>query len=284
MVRVAMLTTCAMLAFAGNSVLCRLALGKASIDAAGFTGIRLLSGAVVLCLALKITSRKSKTGWCGNWLAASALFCYATAFSFAYLSLSAGTGALILFGAVQLTMILAARLSGEHLKRAEFTGTILAFVGLVYLVLPGVTAPSLTGTLLMAGAGIAWGIYCLCGRSTANPLVETAHNFALTVPMALALGICFINHSHISAKGALLSILSGGIASGAGYAVWYAALRGLSATRAAIVQLSVPLLATLGGTIFLAEEISLRQIIAAAGILGGIALAVVKRRCPESSV
>lgn len=276
--RVTCSTTFALIAFAGNSVLCRLALGGGTIDAAGFTCIRLASGALVLFLALKLSGRKSAVRQRGSWASAAALFCYAAAFSFAYLTLSTGTGALILFGAVQLTMIIAALLSGERLKQSECVGGCLAFGGLVYLVYPGVTAPSWSGSLLMAGAGIAWGIYCLRGRSTADPLAETALNFLLSLPFVAILSLCFFKGSHWSLTGILLAVLSGGLASGVGYAVWYTALKGMTASKASIVQLAVPLLAAFGGALFLAESISLRLVVAAAAILGGVALALAERR------
>jgi drug/metabolite transporter (DMT)-like permease len=267
-------TSCALVAFAGNSVLCRLALASAAIDAASFTGLRLVSGTLVLALFMACSPRRSRAAARGSWISAAALFAYAAAFSFAYLTLSTATGALILFGAVQLTMLLAAHLSGEPLRRNELIGAGLACVGLCYLVSPGVTAPSLKGALLMAGAGIAWGIYSLRGRSSLDPLAETTRNFALTLPCVALLGLCFFNDSHISLQGGLLALLSGGLASGVGYALWYAALPGMTATRASIVQLAVPLLAALAGTIFLAEALTARLVFAAAAILGGIALAV----------
>ena len=276
--RVIFTASCALLAFAGNSLLCRLALGEGAIDAPGFTVIRLASGALVLALLLKLSRRKASRIERRSWLSAAALFCYAAAFSFAYLTLSAATGALILFGAVQLTMILAALYTRERLKRSEWIGSGLACCGLVYLVYPGVTAPSLAGSLLMAGAGIAWGIYCLRGRSASDPLAETGLNFALALPFALILGLCFFTDSHFSSRGVVLAILSGGVTSGVGYALWYAALKGMSTTRASIVQLSVPLLAAIGGVVFLAEGISLRLVVAAVAILAGVALAIVDRR------
>ena len=276
--RVAFYTTCALIAFAGNSVLCRLALGGGFIDAASFTCLRLVFGALVLALILNLSRRKAAVRRRGSWASAAALFCYAAAFSFAYLTLSAGTGALILFGAVQLTMIIAAVLSGERLGRSEGVGACLAFGGLVYLVYPGVNAPSWTGSLLMAGAGIAWGTYCLRGRSNAAPLAETTLNFALSLPFVVILGLCFYKDSHCTSTGILLAALSGGLASGVGYVFWYAALKGMTATRASIVQLAVPLLAAFGGGVFLAEGISLRLVMAAAAILGGLALAVAERK------
>ncbi len=270
--RLGLYTSCALIAFAGNSVLCRLALRSGEIDAASFTSIRLVSGAVVLCLALKLFSPKTTAAWRGSWISAAALFSYAAAFSFAYLSLATGTGALILFGAVQMTMIMAALLAGERLKRCEYLGVSLAFGGLVYLVFPGVTAPSLTGSLLMAGAGISWGIYSLRGRNTVNPLAQTAMNFAFSLPFVALLSLCFISQSHLSLSGILLAVLSGGLASGLGYALWYLAVMGMTTTKASIVQLAVPVLAAIGGTLFLAEELSARLIVSTIIILGGVAL------------
>ena len=242
-----------MIAFAGNSVLCRLALAEGSIDAASFTSLRLLSGTLVLVLILKLSSAKNSFRGHGSWLSAAALFCYATAFSFAYNSLQTGTGALILFGAVQLTMIGAALLSGERLWLSESTGAVLAFAGLIYLVSPGIAAPPVTGALLMAGSGIAWGIYCLRGRRVKAPLAETSGNFLLCLPLVALLSLFSRQQWHLSLPGVGLAILSGGIASGIGYVVWYAALRGMTATTAAIIQLIVPALAALGGVIFLSE-------------------------------
>lgn len=276
--RLIITTSSALLAFAGNSVLCRMALGEGAIDAAGFTSVRLVSGALVLALLLKLTRRKAARVDRRSMASAAVLFCYAAAFSFAYLSLSTATGALVLFGAVQLTMIMAALYAGERLRRSEWIGTGLAGCGLVYLVYPGVTAPSLAGSLLMTGAGIAWGIYCLIGRSASDPLAETSLNFALSLPFAVILGLGFSTHSHFSLQGVLLAIFSGGLASGVGYAVWYAALQGMSAARASIVQLTVPLLAALGGVVVLGEEISLRLAVAAVVILGGLTLALSARR------
>ena len=264
----------ALVAFAGNSILCRFALDEGSIDAASFTSLRLISGALVLALILKLSSPKTPIKGHGSWASATALFFYAASFSFAYNSLQTGTGALLLFGAVQLTMIIAALLSGERLRVLEFAGAVLAFAGLIYLVSPGISAPPLTGALLMAGAGISWGIYCLRGRSIKTPLAETTINFALTLPFVVILNIFSLQKAHLSLTGVTLAILSGSITSGIGYAVWYAALRGMTATTASIIQLTVPVLASLGGVIFLSEDISIRFIISTATIIGGVGLAV----------
>jgi drug/metabolite transporter (DMT)-like permease len=213
----------------------------------------------------------------GNWSSAAMLFMYALAFSLAYLSLSAGTGALILFGSVQVTMILAALRSGERPYLLEWLGVMLALGGLVYLVMPGLKAPSPLGSALMVTAGFAWGIYSLRGRGASSPLANTAGNFFYAIPLILAVRLFTLDHLHLSQEGILLAVLSGALASGLGYVIWYAALRGLTATRAAIVQLSVPALAAWGGVVFLGESLSLRLILAGALILGGIALAVTSR-------
>jgi drug/metabolite transporter (DMT)-like permease len=292
--RTAILTTLALIAFAANSVLCRLALGRAAIDAASFSTVRLVSGAIVLLLLTLLFNRRraadrSDTGAAdrpgapdahasakhrGNWTSASMLFLYAVGFSFAYVSLSTGTGALILFGAVQTTMILAALRSGERPDALEWIGLILALAGLVYLVFPGLSAPSPTGSALMAIAGIAWGIYSLRGRGSVDPLGGTTGNFVRAVPMVIVVSLVMLGRLHISFGGASLAILSGGIASGVGYVIWYAALRGMTATRAATVQLSVPVIAAGGGIVFMSEDVSLRLVMAGVLILGGVGMAV----------
>lgn len=274
----ALYTSLAMLAFASNSLLNRLALGQESIDAISYTMVRLVSGALTLWLIASLQRKRTGARVRGNWLSAAMLFLYAIAFSFAYLSLSAGTGALILFGSVQVTMILAALRSGERPQLLEWLGILLALGGLVYLVLPGLEAPSLLGSALMLMAGIAWGVYSLRGRGAGSPLADTAGNFLRAVPLILAVRLVIWDGMELSGSGILLAVLSGAIASGLGYVIWYAALAGLTATRAAVVQLSVPILAAWGGVILLAEDISLRLLLAGALILGGIALAIVRRR------
>jgi drug/metabolite transporter (DMT)-like permease len=202
------------------------------------------------------------------------LFLYAVAFSFAYLSLSAGTGALILFGVVQATMILAGLLSGERPHVLQWAGLLIAVAGLVYLVFPGLSAPSPLGAALMALAGVAWGIYSLRGREARDPIAATAHNFIYSVPLVLGASVLMRTHVHLSVKGVLLALVSGALTSGLGYILWYAALRGLTATRAALVQLVVPVLAAVGGVLFLSESITLRLFISAVAILGGVILAM----------
>ena len=275
-VRIASLTLVTMIAFAANSVLCRLALQHTGIDPASFTVIRLVSGAVMLAILLQW--RRQVPGKAGNWGSALALFAYAAGFSFAYVSLPTGVGALLLFAAVQATMILTGIARGERLRTQQAGGLLLAFGGLVYLLLPGLSAPPLGGALLMIGAGIAWGVYSLRGRKTSDALAATGGNFLRTVPMALALGILGSGDVRVDAGGALYAVLSGAVASGAGYAVWYAALRGLTATSAATVQLSVPVIAALGGVLFLGEAVTLRLVVSSAAILGGVAIVLLARR------
>jgi len=269
-------TASALVAFAANSVLCRLALGRAAIDAASFSTIRLASGALALLLLCQ-GLRSRPFGVRGNWRSAALLFLYAVPFSFAYLSLSAGTGALILFGSVQATMLVAALGTGERPHPLHWLGLTLALGGLVVLVLPGLQAPAPAGAVLMAVGGISWGIYSLRGRSPAGPLAETTGNFIRALPLALAVSLLSVRHLHLSARGILLAVISGAIASGVGYVLWYAALKGLSAARAATVQLPVPVLAAAGGVIVLSESVSLRLVAAAILILGGVALALAGR-------
>lgn len=265
-----------MVAFAANSLLCRLALGEGLIDAASFTTVRMASGA--LTLFLFVLPRWLKAGRApADWRSAALLFAYMACFSFAYLSLSAGTGALLLFGAVQLTMFGAALRAGEHFAVASWAGLSLAVAGLVYLVAPGVTAPDPAGAGLMVLAGAAWGLYSLLGRSARDPLEGTAGNFILAVPLVLVLSLLFPGDLQVSRGGLLLAALSGAVASGLGYVAWYAALRGLTASRAATVQLSVPVIAAVGGVLLLAEPPTLRLVLASAATLGGIAIVLAQK-------
>jgi drug/metabolite transporter (DMT)-like permease len=274
--RVASLTVIAMTAFAANSVLCRLALKSTSIDPASFTTIRLMSGALVLSLIAFVRARTLPRQ--GNWISAAALFVYAAAFSFAYVAMSVGTGALLLFTAVQMTMIAYALWRGERLHGAQWLGFVLSLSGLVALLLPGLNSPPLLQGGLMLGAGIAWGIYSIRGRGCADPGAATSDNFLRAVPMTIALSLVFLARFNFDWNGVLFALLSGAIASGLGYVIWYAALRDLRATSAAAVQLSVPALAALGGVAFLGEAISWRLLLASAAILGGIGLVVVRRK------
>ncbi len=271
-----LLTVLAMLAFAANSLLCRLALGQGLIDAASFATFRLFFGALALTLFM-FPVWKERGRLAADWRAVISLFLYMVFFSYAYRSLGAATGALILFGAVQLTMFSAALRAGERFVPLSWFGLLLALFGLVYLVLPGVTAPDPMGAALMCIAGIAWGLYSLLGKQAADPLEATANNFLLSLPLAILISLVFVRDLHVSKEGIALAAASGAIASGLGYVIWYAALRGLSASRAATVQLSVPAIAAFGGVVFLAEGITLRLLLASAATLGGIALVLAQR-------
>jgi drug/metabolite transporter (DMT)-like permease len=274
------LTALAMLCFAANSLLCRAALAELRIDPATFTAVRLVSGAAFLG-ALTWARHGRKAVEAGRWTSALALFAYAAAFSFAYVGLTAAAGALVLFGAVQATMIGVGWARGERLSWPQALGAALAAAGLVYLLSPGATAPPLKGAALMACAGIAWGVYSLLGRQASaqgrDPTLETAGNFLRSVPLCLALAPFAIS-AHLSAAGAALAVASGALASGAGYAIWYAALKGLNASEAAIVQLTVPAIAAAGGVALLHEPLSPRLLVAAAAILGGVAVVLSARR------
>ena len=265
----------ALIAFAANSVLCRLALGSGAIDASSFTVVRLLSGSIVLLVIIGVTRKSSTQSAKGSWAASFMLFLYAVTFSYAYISLDTGTGALILFASVQITMILLSLISGTRLHFIEWIGVTVAFAGFVYLILPGVTTPSIMGFLLMTIAGIAWGIYTLKGRGSNAPLVDTAYNFFRTTPLVLILVISTISKANYSFEGILLAVISGGITSGIGYTIWYIALGGLSSTQAAVLQLSVPVIAAFGGVIFVAETITFRLAISATFVLGGILMVVI---------
>lgn len=278
-----LLTALALIAFAGNSVLCRLALSDNIIDAASFTSIRLFSGALFLVFLIIITTRKNtketSNNKKGNWLSAFFLFIYAAAFSYAYISLDTGTGALILFGAVQVTMIVADIIKGKKLVLIEWLGLFIAFIGLFYLLLPSATAPSLTGFLLMAMSGIAWGFYTLAGKGSKTPLLDTSGNFLRTLPFIGLLTVLTFTNTELSNQGIILAIASGTITSGLGYAIWYAALAGLTVTNAAIIQLSVPIIAAIGGIIFANESISFVLIISSFLVLGGVLTVIMGKRC-----
>jgi drug/metabolite transporter (DMT)-like permease len=275
-------TIFALVAFAFNSILCRIALGNQAIDAASFTLVRLVSGAITLLAIFSFFGKKDAETQKGNWLSAFFLFAYAVCFSFAYINLTTATGALILFGSVQATMIFAALVQGERPKVLEWLGLIFALGGLIYLVFPGLSAPPLLSSALMGGAGIAWGFYTLRGKGSVNPLADTTGNFVRAVPMIVLITLFFLSQIHLSQKGILLAVLSGAIASGIGYSVWYAALKFHTATRAAILQLCVPALAGIGGVIFLSEIISMRLLLATVLILGGISLAILGRKYDKS--
>ena len=267
-----------MIAFASNSLLCRAALKQTSIDAASFTFVRVFSGAVVLWLVTNLrrmirTTRDVGVG--GNWISALALFLYAAGFSFAYVDVAAGTGALLLFGAVQATMILWGLHKGERLRAIQIVGLVVAMTGLVVLLFPGLSAPPLFGSILMLGAGVAWGIYSLRGKRERNPVTATTGNFVRAVPFAAAVSIIFLRWLDLDIAGVIYAIISGAITSGLGYVIWYSVLPSLKAASAATVQLSAPVLAATGGILLLGEPITLRYVLASIAVLGGIALVVV---------
>jgi len=280
--RTALLTSVALLAFAGNSLLCRLALKQTDIDAASFTSVRLCSGALVLALLVAWRGRGragSAPPWAaGDWTAGLALFVYAAGFSFAYLSLTAATGALLLFGVVQTTMIGWGLWRGERLRPLQWAGLVAASAGLVWLLLPGLATPPLQAGLLMGAAGVAWAVYTLRGRTAGgDPTALTAGNFLRAAPLALGLSLLTAAWARWDAAGLLLAVASGALASGAGYAIWYTALRGLSATRAAILQLAVPALAAAGGVLLLGEPLTPQLLGASLAVLGGVLLVILAR-------
>jgi drug/metabolite transporter (DMT)-like permease len=271
------LTVVAMVAFASNSILCRLALANGSIDPASFTLVRIGSGFGMLWLILVLRGRSHAIH--ASWFAALALFGYATAFSYAYVSLPAGTGALLLFGAVQATMVTTGLIRGEHLALTEWLGLALAIAGVTSLLAPGSSAPSAGGASLMIAAGVAWGIYSLLGRGALDPLAATAGNFFFSLPMAGALfAFATIYGTNVSWPGLVFAGLSGTVASGLGYTIWYSALPAMSATQAASVQLSVPVISAIAGTLMLGELITFRLLSSSVAILGGIAFVIASRR------
>jgi drug/metabolite transporter (DMT)-like permease len=266
-----------MIAFAFNSILCRLALGPQIIDATSFTAIRLVSGTLMLLVILLLSGRRLPKNVGGDWPSSMALFIYAILFSFAYIRLDVGTGALILFVLVQITMIVWGLVRGERPKAVQWIGMAVAMGGLVYLVSPGLSAPAPLGAALMAGSGAAWGVYSLRGRGASDPLAATAGNFLRSVPFVLITLVFVLRDIDLSVYGIVLAVASGSLASGLGYVIWYVALRGLSATRAATVQLTVPVIAAAGGIVLLNETVSLRLVVSAVLILGGVGLALARR-------
>ena len=270
------LSAIALVAFASNSVLCRMALAGGAIDPTGFTILRILSGAATLWVVSAFLRRRSRPS--GSWVSASMLALYAFAFSYAYVSLSIGTGALILMGAVQATMIVAGIRAGERFVPIQWIGLLMAFGGTVYLVSPGVTGPPPLGAALMATAGIAWGIYSLRGRGSADPITATTDNFIRAVPFALGIGLLQLRQMQWSTHGVVLALISGSLTSGIGYVMWYSALRGLTATRAAVVQLALPVLAAIGGVVLLAEPVTTRLVVASVAVVGGVGLSVAGRK------
>lgn len=290
-------TVFALLAFAGNSVLCRLALNGDSgytLDAISFTIIRLLSGIAALLLLVMFSQNnqsshlcldKPKTAADTYWrvyskhsVSALLLFIYMLGFSIAYIYLDTGVGALILFSSVQITMIICSLLAGKRLHWTEWLGAVCAFFGFVYLIFPSLTEPSLSGFVLMTVAGIAWGLYTLKGQSSNHPLQDTMKNFTATLPLVLLLLLAYIFFSlQLSVYGVMLAVLSGVVASAIGYAIWYSALQGLSSVQAAVVQLLVPVVAAAGGVVWSNEMISLRLLLASVIVLGGLLLVVFGR-------
>lgn len=277
--RTLLLTATALIAFAANSWLCRAALRDGAIDAAGFTAMRLAAGAAVLALVARRRSSSAPSSSGGDWLSAAALFVYAIAFSFAYLALDSGVGALVLFAAVQLTMLGGGVRAGHRPRALESGGVLLALAGLAWFALPGADAPPPLAAAGMAAAGVAWGIYSLLGRGASRPLAANAGNFVRTLPAAaLALALWAAGEGLFATpRGLALAAFSGGVTSGLGYAVWYAALGGLTPLLAGLVQLLVPILAAVGGVVLLGETLTPRLFAAGAVVLAGIALALVER-------
>jgi drug/metabolite transporter (DMT)-like permease len=316
--RLFLLTLAAMIAFASNSLLCRAALKETNIDPATFTFVRIFSGAVALWLIMKLRNRfminppealakikspsssnerggsfsrgeKVRMRDAGNWPSALALFAYAAAFSFAYVDLSAGTGALLLFGAVQATMILWGFRKGERLDAIQIVGLVVAVTGLVVLVFPGLSAPPLIGSILMLGAGVAWGVYSLRGKAAHDAIAATAGIFLRAVSFAAAVSMALIPWARFDHAGMIYAVISGAITSGLGYVIWYSVLSDSTPVRlgpasAATVQLSVPVLAATGGILPLGEPITLRYVFASIAVLGGIALVVIEKDRARSDV
>ncbi len=268
-----------MLAFAGNSLLCRLALKQTHIDPATFTSIRLMSGSAMLWILLRGRGNQANNTnpSTGDWLSALALFAYAVCFSYAYVALSAGTGALLAFGAVQTTMVSYGFAKGERPHAREIIGFVAAVVGLLVLLLPSATTPSLANSLTMLAAGTAWGVYSIRGKSVGDPARATAGNFYRCIPLTVALSVCTLPWISIDPHGVVYAVISGALTSGIGYIIWYAAVKELRVTQAATAQLGVPLVTALGGIIFLGESLSLHVLVAAVLVLGGMAIVVLGR-------
>lgn len=286
-------TVLALVAFAANSVLCRLALKEGAIDAGTFSVVRLVSGVLVFVALSFILPSSSRSEGSGNsksddntkltMISAAMLFAYAVLFSFAYTQLDTGTGALVLFGSVQITMILMGVTQGHKLTVQEVAGVLLSFGGLAYLMLPSMSQAStglgdLTGYLLMTLSGIAWGVYSILGKRSGNPLKRTALNFYYTMPLVVVLALFTVSFENISTEGVMYASLSGAVASALGYTIWYQALNGLGATQASVVQLSVPVIAALGGVVFVTEPVTLRLLLSCLLVLGGIGIVLKARR------
>ena len=284
-----------MVAFASNSLLCRAALKQTRLDAASFTLVRIFSGAAALWIVVEARRRFTghrhdstkvqktpQTAWikAGNWTSSFALFVYAAFFSLAYNTLSAGTGALLLFGAVQATMILWGLRKGEQLDTVQIAGLVVAMTGLIVLLLPGLSAPPLIGSVVMLAAGVAWGVYSLRGANVSDAIAATAGNFLRAIPFAILTSLIAIRRTNLDSLGLIYAVTSGTVTSGLGYVIWYAALPCLKATSAATVQLSVPVLAATGGILFLHESITVRYVLASLAVLGGIFLVVIEKQQP----
>jgi drug/metabolite transporter (DMT)-like permease len=289
---IVLLTVIALLAFAANSILCRIALGNDLIDPAGFTIVRLLSASItlyglfvfnnvfssVLRRNATVTNEQILSTSKGSWLGSICLFIYAASFSYAYLNLDTGTGALILFGTVQIFMISYSVLTGNRLLKIEWAGLIIAFLGFVYLILPQINTPSASGLVLMTTSGLAWAGYTIIGKRSNAPLMDTSYNFFRTIPFVLVLTLFTINTAEYSLNGIWLAIASGAIMSGLGYAAWYAALKNLTATQAGVLQLSVPIIAALGGIVFMQEHMTVRLALSILLVIGGIALVLLGKK------
>ena len=278
MIKIIGYTAFALVAFAFNSILCRMALRTGEADAAGFTAVRLVSGAIALIVISYFFSRNQTGMKRGNWISAFFLFAYAICFSFAYVGLTAATGALILFSSVQFTMIALALFRGERPSGLEWLGLLIALGGLVYLLFPGLSSPPFVASSLMAAAGAAWGFYTLRGKGSSDPLGDTTGNFIRSVPMIFIVAIPFLSRINLSARGVVLAVVSGAVASGVGYTVWYAALKHHNATRAAVLQLSVPVIGAFSGVLLLSEVMTTRLLIASALILGGVGLTIAAKQ------
>lgn len=274
-------TMIALIAFSANSVLCRLALSDGAIDAGSFTIIRLLSGALMLIVLMFLSKMRgnntNENSNKGSWFAGLMLFFYAVAFSFAYISLDTATGALVLFAAVQTTLIYNSFLSGNRLQLAEFIGLVIAFLGVVYLLLPGLNEPPIIGTLLMALAGICWGMYTVKGQGSANALFDTGYNFIRSLVFVIPLVLIGFNTFNYTRYGVLLALISGAITSGLGYTIWYVALKDLRSVQAGVLQLLVPVITALGGIVFMSEPITYRLSISMVLIIGGILLVILNK-------
>jgi drug/metabolite transporter (DMT)-like permease len=278
--RTALAAVLALLAFAANSVLCRMALRNTSIDPASFTSVRLVTGAITLWLLVRMKTGSFRLG--GDWGSATALLVYAVGFSFAYVSVTTGTGALLLFGAVQLVMISAGLIAGERIRLRTAIGWMLAAAGVVILLIPGMSAPPLREAASMLCAGTAWGVYSLRGRRSTEPLRDTSGNFARATPVALLISAGWWAHRSWDSSGVLYAALSGSLASGLGYAAWYAAVPRMTVVAASNAQLSVPVIAALAGVVLFGEPITSRLLVSSILVLGGIALAV-QPRSPAST-